>query len=181
MHQHRSVFAVLAALALTVPAAAMAAGDVQTAWRQHELKFHYFGFTSDYSCDGAKTKIKQLLEHLGAKDIEVRRRGCIQGPGQVEPFVNLDLKFSTLAETGSDAVDAVPAQWQPVAMGYNRPRNFQFGDCELIEQFRDQVLPAFSHRIIDQSLSCVPGQSRQWSLTVEVPRLVAEPLADNGR
>jgi hypothetical protein len=38
------------------------------------------------------------------------------------------------------------------------PREVALGDCELVEQFRDKVLPLFTTRNVDSRMTCVPNQ-----------------------
>jgi hypothetical protein len=48
--------------------------------------------------------------------------------------------------------------WRLVAFADRSPREVALGDCELIEQFRDKVLPMFTTRNIDNRMTCVPHQ-----------------------
>jgi hypothetical protein len=38
------------------------------------------------------------------------------------------------------------------------PRELGLGDCELVEQFRDKVLPMFTTRDVENRMTCVPNQ-----------------------
>lgn len=164
-------------LAVAAAGGAQAAEGTAAHWREHAITFNYFGFTTDYSCDGARDKVRALLQALGAReDFTIRRRGCVQGPGEIEPFVKLELEFATLEPADIEAPSAVPGEYRTVALSYNRPRSFGFGDCELVEQFRDQVFPAFSGQVLDDRVACVPGQNRSWRLALRV----LMPPADTG-
>jgi hypothetical protein len=45
-----------------------------------------------------------------------------------------------------------------VALADRSPREVRLGDCELVEQFRDKVLPMFTTRNVENRMTCVPNQ-----------------------
>jgi hypothetical protein len=45
-----------------------------------------------------------------------------------------------------------------VVLANRSPRELALGDCELVEQFRDKVLPMFTTRNVDSRMTCVPNQ-----------------------
>ena len=59
--------------------------------------------------------------------------------------------------------------WRHVELAPQHPFELQAGDCELIEQFRDTLLPMFATRNLKQQISCVPHQqSGSYSLSFDV-------------
>jgi hypothetical protein len=142
-----------------------AAGDPSSdptgVWQKHEYAFVYMGFTSTYSCDGLADKIRLLLIAAGARpDAKARPGACASGFGRPDKFARADLTFYTLAPAGSDAsgTSQVAATWRPVSIAERSPRELHAGDCELVEQFRNNVLPMFATRNIDDHTTCIPHQ-----------------------
>jgi hypothetical protein len=131
-------------------------------WQKHELSFVFLGFTSTYSCDGLADKVKLLLIAAGARaDAKSRPGACASGFGRPDKFARADLKFYTLApDSDAKAADGprVDGAWRPVALTARSPREIGAGDCELIEQFRDTVLPLFATRNVESHTTCIPHQ-----------------------
>jgi hypothetical protein len=131
-------------------------------WQMHEYNFAYFGFTSTYSCDGLADKIRVLLIAAGARNDAKSRPGpCASGFGRPDKFARAYLTFYTLAPddggNGSNG-QAVAGNWRPVAISDRSPRELHVGDCELVEQFRNNVLPMFATRAVDSHTTCIPHQ-----------------------
>ena len=153
---------VICALGMTSFAAEPPAGDPkQGLWQKHEYSFQFFGFTTTYSCDGLATKLKILLIAAGARaDVKATSDGCARGFGTPDKFARARLTFYTLApvanaENSSSSINGV---WRSVLFADRSPRELARGDCELVEQFRDKVLPMFTTRNIDSRMTCVPNQ-----------------------
>ena len=131
-------------------------------WQKHEYSFAYMGFTSTYSCDGLADKIKLLLIAAGARpDAKSRPGACASGFGRPDKFARADLIFYTLAPAGTDTSpgsNQVAGVWRPVSLAARSPRELHTGDCELVEQFRNTVLPMFVTRNVDDHTTCVPHQ-----------------------
>jgi hypothetical protein len=167
MSNHWKFFALLCALfpVLLSPrssAADDAAAHGPGAWQKHEYAFQYMGFTSTYSCDGLADKIKVLLLAAGARnDVKSTPGACASGFGRPDKFARADLTFYTLAPLGGSApTDAKPVdgRWLPVSLTNRSPRQLAIGDCELVEQFRNNVLPMFTTRNVQNRTTCVPYQ-----------------------
>jgi len=144
------------------PTAATAATPDRGVWQKHELSFVFLGFTSTYSCDGLADKVKLLLIAAGARaDAKARPGACASGFGRPDKFARTDLKFYTLTPDGTaKAPDGprVDGTWRPVTLTTRSPRELGAGDCELIEQFRDTVLPLFATRNLENHTTCIPHQ-----------------------
>lgn len=74
--------------------------------------------------------------------------------------------------------DPVPGVWQTVRFDRRRPRSLEPGDCELLEQFRDRVLPLFTTRAVVDGVRCIPYQLLGTSLKLEVEVFAPVPAAD---
>ena len=162
------------------PAAAV--GDAGV-WQKHEYSFRYMGFTATYSCDGLADKLKVLLIAAGARHDAVSQPGaCASGFGRPDKFASATLTFYTLAPAGADSpADAkqVNAVWRPVALSARSPRELALGDCEVVEQFRNSVLPMFTTRNLVNHTSCVPHQLSGSNIDLRFDSLAA-PSAAHG-
>jgi hypothetical protein len=133
-------------------------------WQKHEYRFSFMGFTTTYSCDGLADKLKLLLLEAGArKDVKSQPAACARGFGRPDKFASAYLTFYTLNTPGADqagAAGAVPVSgsWRKVQLTPHKPNQLDLGDCELIEQFRDRLLPMFLVRNVDDKTTCVPHQ-----------------------
>jgi hypothetical protein len=139
---------------------APAAGGPGT-WQVHKYTFQFMGFTSTYSCDGLADKLRIVLLAAGARpDVKSTPGACASGFGRPDKFARADLTFYTLApaDSGSAPGGTVPGAWRPVTFAYRQPRELALGDCELMEQFRQQVLPMFTTRNVVNNTTCVPHQ-----------------------
>jgi hypothetical protein len=148
--------------ATAAPTAETPATPDRGVWQKHELSFVFLGFTSTYSCDGLADKVKLLLIAAGARaDAKSRPGACASGFGRPDKFARADLKFYTLApDSNVKASDGprVEGAWRPVTLTARSPRELGTGDCELIEQFRDTVLPLFATRNLENHTTCIPHQ-----------------------
>jgi hypothetical protein len=159
------------------PVTAHAAG----VWQKHEYSFAFLGFTSTYSCDGLADKLKLLLIASGARaDAKARAGACASGFGQPDKFARADLTFYTLSPASADgAADAaaVDGTWKSIVLGLQNPRELGRGDCELVEQFRANVLPLFTARNIDNRTTCIPYQESGSEIDLKFEAFSAAPKA----
>jgi hypothetical protein len=151
-------------LLAAVPSLAAAQDSVAAVWVPKHVQFLYQAFTSYYSCDGLRDKIRTMLEALGAQDLKVREYSCVNPSGpSLFPGVRVDMRVlvpasSAEAAKAKDAGSPVQAHWkQVVLMPSNAPVNEQ-GNCELIEQFKETFLPLFTTRHVDYESTCIPHQ-----------------------
>jgi hypothetical protein len=152
----------------------------QGVWQKHEYSFQFLGFTTTYSCDGLASKLKVLLIAAGARaDAKSTSDGCVGGYGRPDKFARANLTFYTLARigTGENASPVVSGAWRSVAIAYRSPREVALGDCELVEQFRDKVLPMFTTRNIDNRMTCVPNQLSGSVINLKFDVLAVMPAA----
>jgi hypothetical protein len=152
--------------ALLAATAAAADDDAPTeeaaAWTMHEVDFQYMGFTTRYTCSGLKSKVKLLLKHMGVRqDIKILERGCEFGYQKVADFPRLKITFwaPTIPKQGDrDVGDPVLGVWKPVVIKKNSPKGLEMGDCELVEIFRDRVMPKLLTRSVEGGINCIPHQ-----------------------
>jgi hypothetical protein len=148
-------------------------------WQKHQYSFVFMGFTSTYSCDGLADKIKVLLTAAGARrDSKSRPGACASGFGRPDKFARADLTFYTLAPsadaTSSDGKQ-VNGTWRSVSFSNRSPRELSTGDCELVEQFRSNVLPMFTTRNIADHTTCVPHQESGSAINLQFESFAAAP------
>jgi hypothetical protein len=184
-----SLAAAVAALLMSVASraddAATAAGAAAT-WQNHRYSFQFLGFTTTYSCDGLADKLRKLLRAAGARaDAKSQPGACAAGFGRPDKFARADLNFYTLAPADTGAAGTVTGIWRPVSFGYHSPPDLQLGDCELVEQFRTQVLPMFTTRNVINRTTCIPYQLSGSNIdlrfeTLTTPPVKKQPGAKNG-
>ena len=156
----------LIALAPAARAADPATETLPAAWQTHEYRFTFTGFTSDYSCNGLAGDLKTLLLAAGARaDVKVVPVGC--GPAATSKLASAYLTFATLAPAAGSTTAAASgdtqAIWRKVEFASHSPtgsgpRNLSIGSCELVQQFRRDLLPMFTTRSVDDKSTCVPHQ-----------------------
>ena len=138
-----------------------AAGEPTGVWRSHTLDFQYMGFTSTYSCDGLGDTLQVLLQAAGANKGAKVSPLCALGSGRPDTLASAALKFDTLQPlTSADPGAAAPiaGAWRHVEIAWRKPRQLERGDCELVEQFADKVLPLFATRNVERQITCIPHQ-----------------------
>jgi hypothetical protein len=156
-----------------------AAAPDRGVWQKHEYSFAFLGFTSTYSCDGLADKLNVLLVAAGARrDAKSRPGACASGFGRPDKFARADLTFYTLAPAGNGTPadgKRVDATWRPVTFADRSPRELSTGDCELVEQFQNNVLPMFTTRNVDNRTTCVPHQISGSIISLRFESLAAAP------
>jgi hypothetical protein len=169
-----AVLAGASAWATTQSEPSAGSGRESAVWAPKELNFVYQAFTTNYSCDGLQDKMKKILLKLGARDdIQVRGWGCTQLTGP-DPFAGVRIRMNVLQPAGKQGGPAVPAHWKMVdllADPDDRDPVDAAGDCELVEQIKQKVLPLFATRHVDYSSTC-----ERHHLLVGATRLKAEVL-----
>jgi len=149
----------------------------QAVWTEKELTFVYQGFTTRYSCDGLRDKVRGVLLDLGAekKGLKVLQLGCSSPSGRPDPFPGVRVKMSVLqpaSGTADDKQAPVAAHWKPVDLKLRDSFTTESGECELVEQIRHKIVPLFATRNVDLKATCIPHQA-----TAARPTLRLEVLA----
>lgn len=146
---------------------------VPAVWTAKELRFVFMGFTSRYSCDGLRDKIRVILRDFGARDdMQLTESPCPGPLGRPTKFPGVSIKINVL-QPASGAADSntVAAHWQRVELPGPGDAVRQAGDCELIEQVKQSILPLFATRAVNYHTTCVPKQ-----LSIGGTSLVADVL-----
>ena len=172
-------------------------------WTPKKLHFTFSGFTTKYSCDGLRDKMRQALLELGArKDLHVTEGACSSPAGGPEPFPNVDIEIHVLEPTSSAATSKssaatskpatagtadgrpVPAHWKAIDLKLDKDPLWQAEDCELLEQIKHRVFPLFATRNVDYHSSCVAHQVSLGGTWLRAQVLVPDqepPPAENHR
>lgn len=147
-------------------------------WQSHKYTFQFLGFTTTYSCDGLADKLKIVLLAAGARsDVKSVPGACASGFGRPDKFARADLTFYTLtpADSGTAAGAGVQGAWRPVTFAARQPQQLALGDCELMEQFRQQVLPMFTTRNVVSNTTCIPHQESGSNIDLKFDAFAAVP------
>lgn len=174
----------LGAAAPGVAAEDVPVSPVTAQWQPHEYHFQHMGFTSRYSCDGLADALKRLLLAAGARpDVIVSPGTCASGIGRPDRFASARMVFNVLSPIATTPSDdgAVQGVWKSVTIDSRTPFGLEMGDCELVEQFRDQVLkPMFPVRGLNDNITCIPHQASgsHFRLQFEVLVPVLVPVLD---
>jgi hypothetical protein len=139
--------------------AATGSGDDAAVWVPKELNFRYVGFTTKYSCDGLRDKMRSILLQLGARDdLKVTGYGCIAvNSPETTPGVRIAMHVleSASAAAGQTAAGhTVAAHWKTIDLLADRNLVDAGLDCELVAQLHREVLPLFAPRHVDYSAAC---------------------------
>lgn len=182
-------------------AGADAAPTVEATWVENEVEFTYMSFTTYYSCDGLRTKLRWLMKEIGARpDFNVNVTGCVgQGP-EAMPRVKIRAALpqeatpelmARLAEgaakrelvaraTGkADTVDEptarFPARARRIELRDRSGSHIEDGDCDLVEQLRDKAFPQLGVKIVDDQMRCMPNTVALGGVRLTIEVLEAVP------
>jgi hypothetical protein len=160
-----TVAASAAALLAGMPGLALAKSTVAAVWVPRQTQFIYQGFTTHYTCSGLQDEVRHLLRKLGAQDLHVQEMACSSPPGVPSPFPGVRVKMRVLVPASSPQASKhksvgapVQAHWQKVVLMPSDSGFDSQGNCELIEQFKESLLPLFSTRNIKYESNCIPYQ-----------------------
>lgn len=148
---------------------AAAGVPIRAVWKEHRVEFTYLGRTSSYSCDGLIDKVRAIMTVLGARSrLHIVGIGCPEygrpaGPNSIGPSLSIRFFAPALPDVaqksrGGGSLAAVDAGFVPFKIVPDAFRNMSVGDCELVEEFTDQVLPLFTTRSVEKDITCVPYQ-----------------------
>jgi hypothetical protein len=149
-------------------------------WTQKELTFVYLGFTTKYSCDGLRDKVRGVLLDLGAekKGLKVTQFGCTASFGRPDPFPGVQVKMNVLQPADAAAADnqqpPVGAHWKPVDLKLRNSSFTDSGECELVEQIKEKIVPLFATRNVELKTNCIPHQASASRPVLKMEVLVAD-------
>jgi hypothetical protein len=129
-------------------------GNEAGVWVQKEVNFQYVGFTTKYTCDGLRDKMRRILLWLGARDdLKLTGYGCM-GVNSPETTPGVRIVMHVLQPASATAGQTVEAHWKTVDLFAAHDLLDAARDCELIAQLNRQVLPLFAARDVDYSATC---------------------------
>lgn len=136
-----------------------AGSETQAVWTPQQASFTYAGFTTKYSCEGLVSQVRSVLLSLGARrdDLVVIGTGCLEA-GRPAPFPGVKVRMSVLTPASGTAGNAIAAQWKPVRVRLDTDPLAEAGQCELVEQIKQKLLPLFATRDVEFKPNCVPHQ-----------------------
>lgn len=171
--------AAVAGMGISVPAMAAEADASESAvWMPKETQFTYLGFTTRYSCEGLASQVRSVLLSLGARreDLKVHETGCAASAGRPTPFPGVKVRMSVLVPaTAAAGTDVVPAHWKPVKVQLDSDPLREAGECELVEQISQKLLPLFSVRNVEFKPNCVPHQLDPGGTRLQAQVLLPDP------
>jgi hypothetical protein len=154
-----SALAALGSIAVSAQPASPADNATPAVWSTKQFSFIYTGFTTKYSCEGLESQVRSVLVSLGARrdDLKVIGTGCFEA-GRPAPFPGVRVQMSVLVPASGNATDTVAARWKPVDVKLDSDPVSNAGQCELVEQIKQKVLPLFSTRDVQFTPNCIPHQ-----------------------
>jgi len=167
----------------SAPAADPTAPAEFAVWTPKEVQFTYMGFTTHYTCDGLRDAVRDMVLQLGARksDLKVTEQPCSGQPDRPNPFPGVRIKMSVLqpapAQLGSDT-PMVEAHWKPVKLPYRETGINAAGQCELLEQFNQKIMPLFTTRNVDLRATCVPHQLEPLGTKLQAEVLITDQKKD---
>lgn len=166
------------ASAAAMGGSAWAAGDatqnLQASWQSYEVDFPYMGTTTYYSCTGLEDRLEQILKDLGARpDVRVTALGC--AGNDVNRSLSTRIRVSLPSETGAAGAEQFAVIPKQVTLKSHILGGTGSGDCELLEQVRDRLLPKLKLKAANDDLVCIPGQSTLGVRTLQVSALIPAP------
>jgi hypothetical protein len=82
--------------------------------------------------------------------------------------------MQVLTPASSTDTQPLQAHWKLVDLTASRDPLDVAGDCELIEQIKEQVLPLFTTRNVQYQSTCIPNQLQVGSTQLKAEVLVAD-------
>lgn len=134
--------------------------SIAAAWQMHTYEFHFMGFTSVYTCSGLADKLGSLLKELEASDVRITPL-CALGRYQPDRLAQARVHFSSLIPSGAVGPGSASGStgiWRHIRWASRHPGALEDGDCELIQEVREKILPMFATRNLRAQLNCVPHQ-----------------------
>ena len=175
---------------------------VMAVWVEKKIDFTYWGVTAHHSCDGLKNKVSSILKDIGARPgYKVTARSCFNPRHGAEwtPMLNIVAAMpraatpevlAALAKDQSqrelaaraggksapsaEAAAEFPARTRRVDFRDSPTGLLQPGDCELVEQLRNQVFVPLGAKIVVDRMGCVPHTLNNGIIVLSID--VLEPV-----
>jgi hypothetical protein len=167
-------------LAATVASAQSPADEtiVDAVWKPQRMNFVYRGYSTLYTCGGLQQKLRRILRTVGARGgLELRAYSCDDSlatarfqialtspveatPENVEQLTAYDSRAELVARVRGDQLasaedlERFPAVWKTISFARSREMKLAPGDCELVQQLRQHILPRMSVQIVSDQVRC---------------------------
>jgi hypothetical protein len=165
----------IAAVPTQSGSAAEVSPPASAVWQPYELNFHYFAAHTYYSCSGLEDRLEDLLQEMGAdKDVRATVSGCF-GTANIGNMLSARIRLRMPTASGDAASESFPVTTRTVTLKAGGPGDTGSGDCELLEQVRDQILPALKLQLVKDDLHCIPGVASSPGRSLQVVAMVAAP------
>ena len=151
---------------------------VEAVWKSQQMNFEYRGYSTIYSCQSLEDKLEMILRSVGAReDVQLRSYVCndqigiarfqvlLQSPvvattENIRDITAHDTQDELIARVNGEKL-ATPedlprfaAVWKTVSFSRDRSMRLERGDCELVQQLRQQILPRMSVQIVKDNVRC---------------------------
>jgi hypothetical protein len=174
-------FAGAAILLLATVASAQSRADetvVDAVWKPQRMNFVYRGYSTLYTCSGLQQKLRRILRTVGARGrLELRAYSCDDSlatarfqialtspveatPENVDQLTAYDSRAELVARVRGDQLasaedlERFPAVWKTISFARSREMKLAPGDCELVQQLRQHILPRMSVQIVNDQVRC---------------------------
>jgi hypothetical protein len=151
---------------------------VEAVWKPQRINFVYRGYSTLYTCNGLQDKLEKILTTVGARGgIELRAYACddassvarfeiaLTSPVEatqenIEELTSYDARDELVARVrgerlaGAEDVQRFPAVWKTISFARSRELRLAPGDCELVQQLRQHILPRMSVQIVSDRVRC---------------------------
>jgi hypothetical protein len=167
-------------LAASVANAQSPADDavVEAVWKPQRMNFVYRGYSTLYSCRSLQQKLATILTTVGARgDIELRAYSCDDElaiarfqialispveatPENIERLTSFDARDELVARVRGERLATAedlprfPAVWKTISFARSRQMKLSPGDCELVLQLRQHILPRMAVQIVNDQVRC---------------------------
>jgi hypothetical protein len=174
---------------------------VQAVWKPQQMNFEYRGYSTTYSCRGLQDKLELILLSVGAReDLQLNGYACdeqigiarfqivLQSPviaseENLRELTAYDAKGELIARVKGEQLPSAAdlprfsAVWKTVSFARDRRMRLERGDCELVQQLRQQILTRMSVRMVKDNVRCSSSMGN-----IGPPRLTVSALvrADEG-
>lgn len=151
---------------------------VQAVWKPQRMNFVYRGYSTLYSCRSLQQKLEKILTTIGARDgIELRAYSCDDElaiarfqialtspveatPENVQQLTTFDTHDELVARVRGERLASAedlprfPAQWKTISFARSRQMRLSPGDCELVLQLRQHILPRMAVQVVNDQVRC---------------------------
>ena len=152
--------------------------NVTAIWKAQKLSFEYRADSTVYSCRSLQDKLVMILRTVGAReDVQLHGFVCDEQLGiarfqvsmkspviaseeNVREATEHDSKDQLIARVSGEklasaaGLERFPAVWKTVSFARDRNMRLERGDCELVQQVRQQILPRMSVRVVRDTVRC---------------------------